>query len=209
VTRVKICGITAVDDALHAVSCGAHALGFVMEPTSPRCAGDAGAVERILAQVPPYVFTVAVFGPPPAVPLPVGIHAVQCAGTMALTPSPAIKVVYAIRVKSGLRSADEIGPVPDEVDALLVDSYDPNAYGGTGRTADWGLAAEVGRRHPGKPLVLAGGLNPDNVGAAIRQVRPFAVDVSSGVESEPGVKDPAKVKRFIEAVLKVDADGGR
>jgi phosphoribosylanthranilate isomerase len=204
VTRVKICGITNLRDALLAVECGAHAVGFVMEPSSSRCMPDVGEVEAILAELPPYVFTVAVFGPPPCTNLPVGIHAVQCAGTMSNLLGSGCKMVYTLRVKPEDATDDAIGPLPASADAVLIDAYDASAYGGTGKTSNWVVAAEIRERLHPKPLILAGGLTPENVGEAIQRVGPFDVDVGSGVEKAPGLKDPTKMRRFFEAVREMD-----
>jgi phosphoribosylanthranilate isomerase len=209
VTRVKICGITNLRDAMVAVECGAHALGFVMEPTSPRYLADMGHLEAILAELPPYVFTVAVFGPPRNVEVPSGIHAIQCAGTMASSPVRGVKSVYTLRMKPEDLQVDAVGHLCLGADAVLFDSYDPNSYGGTGRLSDWAKAAEIRERLQPKPLILAGGLTPENVGEAIAAVRPFAVDVGSGVEAAPGEKDHAKLRRFIDAVRKADTPSSR
>ena len=203
-TRVKICGITNLRDAETAIECGAHALGFVLEPSSPRHIPDLPSVEELISKLPPYVFTVAVFGPPPSSAPPACFHAIQCVGTIDGLASRCRKWIQALRLRSDWSEQEAMGQA-GEADAFLVDTYSPGSYGGTGRTTNWDVAAALRRRLSPRPLVLAGGITPENVGDAIRSVRPFAVDVGSGVEREPGLKDADKLRRLFEAVAEADS----
>jgi phosphoribosylanthranilate isomerase len=202
--RVKICGITRPEDAELAASLGAWALGFILWPQSKRPADPAVAagIARALRR---RVELVGVFVNPTL------DEVVQAAETIGLTyvqlhgdEGPAFctavaertgtRVIKALRIGSGadIRAAERY-----HTDLHLLDAAAGAAYGGTGRTWDWDLVA---RRHSKVPLVLSGGLTPDNVAEAVAAVRPWAVDVSSGVESAPGIKDPAKLEAFFAAV---------
>ena len=195
--RVKICGITGSDDALHAAACGADALGFVFYAGSPRCVTPELAAS-ICAELPPFITRVGLFvNEAPErireIAETCGLDTVQLHGdeesaACDFTPRRSIK---ALRVRD---AASLAGHARYRTSALLLDAWVADAYGGTGQSFNWQLAAEVARQ---RPVILAGGLTPDNVGEAIRQVRPYAVDVSSGVESAPGRKDPEKVAAFI------------
>ncbi len=188
VTRVKICGITRPADGDKALELGADALGFVMEPTSPRYVGANIEIMDYIRSLGPYVTTFAVYGhvaePFPAVSL------VQHVEGVCNHPH-----VLALRMRAGEVLTYEAA---DFCRALLLDAFDPHVYGGTGNTVDW-LAARAFVQSSPLPVILAGGLNPDNVGSAIRAVRPYGVDVSSGVEASPGIKDPSKMHDFIVA----------
>jgi len=198
--RVKICGITSRTDAEAAIATGADFLGFNFYPDSPRYV-DPSLVRVILADLSRAVGTVGVFvnadadriravGETSGVGM-VQLHGDESPGFCAAMDQPVIK---AFRVGG----PDDLAGIEDfEVWAVLVDSRTPG-YGGSGVKPDWGLAADAGRR--AKKLFLAGGLDPGNVGEAIRAVRPWAVDVASGIEKEPGIKDHEKMRRFIEAV---------
>ena len=192
---VKICGITSVGDARQAVAAGATALGFVFWPKSPRFVTPDLAAEIVRA-VPPGVETVGVFVDAPidsiiATVERVGLTTVQLHGDEPAAYATALKrpVLRAVRV-----GADPAADEWPEGTRLLLDAIDPAVRGGTGMQVDWAGAALVARD---REVVLAGGLTPDNVGAAIERVRPWGVDVSSGVEQAPGVKDPDKVARFV------------
>jgi phosphoribosylanthranilate isomerase len=195
--KVKICGITSCDDALHAAACGADALGFVFYAGSPRYVAPE-QVRAIVEALPPFVIRVGLF----VNETPERMRAV--AGECALDALhmhgdeiPADCVIPPYRVIKGVRprhAADLAALAAYPVAALLVDAAVPGQFGGTGQRADWALAAQLSAAHR---VILAGGLTPDNVMAAVRQVRPYGVDVSSGVELEPGRKDPEKVARFI------------
>ena len=191
---VKICGITRVDDALHAAAHGADALGFVFWPKSPRFITPARAAE-IVAELPPSLMTVGVFVNEPIDGV---IDAVQRAGLTTVQlhgdEPPAYADAIAWPILRAM-SLDEVALTawPAET-TFLLDAANAATRGGTGRTIDWDRAAETARR---RKVILAGGLTPDNVAAAIRSVRPFGVDVSSGVEAAPGAKDLEKVAAFI------------
>jgi len=193
---IKVCGITRVSDALHAVEQGATALGFVLWPKSPRAVGVDRAAE-IIAALPSHVMTVGVFVNEPIDSIRSAaerahLTAVQLHGDEPPAYADALDwpVIRAV-------SVDEIDLVaeawpPDT--PLLVDNIDPVRRGGTGGAIDWSRAAGVAKT---RKVVLAGGLTPENVATAIRAVHPFGVDVSSGVESGPGVKDLDKVTQFV------------
>jgi phosphoribosylanthranilate isomerase len=205
-TRIKVCGITRSDDARRAVELGVDALGFVFWPGSPRCVSLREAA-RIAAALPPFVATVGVFVNQPldeirTVAAGVGLSAIQLHGdespdAWASVPGRCIK---AVGVGSGFDAA-AVAAWPADVWPLL-DAHDPARRGGTGRAVDWDIAAEVSRT---RRIILAGGLDATNIGDAIARVRPFAVDVSSGVEREPGIKDPDRLRAFVERVAAADA----
>ena len=195
---VKICGITRMEDAEAAVALGAGAIGFVFWPRSPR-AVDPERARSIAAALPPFVTTLGVFvNQAPAlvndVAARVGLGAVQLHGDEQIDVLEQIErpVVKAFAM-AGNEDADAW---PTRV-RLLIDVHDPDQRGGTGRTVDWGRAAAIAAR---RPVLLAGGLNAANVADAIRTVRPFGIDVSSGVESSPGVKDHVRLRALFEAV---------
>ena len=200
-TRVKICGITTLEDALGAVRAGADALGFVFAD-SPRRVTPAAARD-IIQQLPPFVTPTGVFvGDDPqagSIADQCGLRALQLhtgysAGFVRELRESGRVLILGVRVKDE-RSLEEI-PGVEWASALLLDSHVPGTAGGTGKTFDWGLCS--GAVRTGLPVILSGGLTPDNVAAAIRAVRPYAVDVSSGVELAPGRKDPERVRLFIE-----------
>jgi phosphoribosylanthranilate isomerase len=205
-TRIKVCGITRLDDARRAVELGVDALGFVFWPGSPRCVSADSAAD-IAAALPPFVATVGVFVNQPldeiaAIVSAVGLSAVQLHGdegpdAWLRMPGRCIK---AVGVGAGFEAA-ELERWPPRVWPLL-DALDPARRGGTGRIVDWSVAAGAARV---RRVILAGGLDASNVGEAIARVRPFAVDVASGVESEPGVKDPGRLRAFVERVAAADA----
>jgi phosphoribosylanthranilate isomerase len=206
--RVKICGVRTAGELLRAAACGADAVGLNFHPPSPRSLSAAQARE-LLDRLPPFVAAVGVF---------VGrrldelrellgelgrVRTVQVHGgepeVVAAAPYHYVPALQ-VRDEADLRRAEAYlgacrarGCLPA---ALLIDGHAPGLAGGTGRVAPWGLLAGF---RPGVPVILAGGLTPDNVAEAIRAVRPYAVDVASGVESSPGVKCPEKVRAFIEA----------
>lgn len=196
-TRVKICGLTRAADVDAAVQAGADALGFVFTPRSRRCI-DTDTARELVQRVPAFVARVGLFMDQDAaevrrvlaaVPLTLlQFHGGENAGFCRQFGLPYIKAV----AMGGEGQAPGPGAYPDAA-ALLLDSHEPGGSGGTGHAFDWSRIPPLPR-----PLVLAGGLNPDNVRRAVRMVRPWAVDVSSGVEHEPGVKSAGKMKRFIE-----------
>jgi phosphoribosylanthranilate isomerase len=200
---VKICGITRRDDAEAAVSAGADALGFVFWPGSPRYI-DPFRARAIRSVLPPFVTAVGVFVDQPAdyvngvaglVPLgAVQLHGEESIGYARTMTRPVVKAV-ALH-DDGTSAADAVAVWPEGV-LVLLDVHDPVRRGGTGRTIDWAAAAAVARR---RRVVLAGGLTAENVGEAIARVRPFGIDVSSGVERSPGIKDHGRLKALFEAV---------
>jgi phosphoribosylanthranilate isomerase len=195
--RVKICGITSLDDALVAVDAGADALGFVFYGKSPRYITPQSA-SRIIMALPPFVQTVGLFvnsesGIVNELADSCGLDLVQLHGDEPPDYCNLIerRVIKALRVR-GRDSLEIIGSY--KVSGILLDAYSPDAYGGTGKSFNWDIAREVADRFW---IILAGGLTPDNVGEAVKSVRPYAVDVSSGVESAPGIKDSDKIREFI------------
>jgi phosphoribosylanthranilate isomerase len=201
---VKICGITNREDAEAAVSAGANALGFIFYPRSPRAMTPAQA-GVICAGLPGHVAKVGVFvnASPDEVNEAValcGLNILQFHGD----ESPEYCSQFGIMTMKAFRVRDrEIIPALPRyaTHAWLLDAYNPVQLGGSGETFDWQLA--VAANQLGKPIFLAGGLTPENVVQAIRQVKPFGVDVSSGVEIAPGRKDHEKVKAFVAAAKSV------
>jgi len=192
--RVKICGLTRAQDAELACSLGADAIGFVHERTSPRFVGD--DVEPWMNRLPPLVIKVAVFGHVDRTPHK-GVYDLVQGVVWEDFPENANKRIHVIRLREGQRAVD-ITQQMVHASAILLDAHKDGAYGGTGHKVDWDLAAEIVQRSD-RPVILAGGLNPDNVAAAVVRVRPYAVDVSSGIEDRPGIKDPIKMRDFILA----------
>ena len=204
-TRVKICGITREHDALAAVESGADAIGFVFFKPSPRWI-DVERAAQIARRLPPFVTSVGLFvdaddGFIARVVAEVGVDLLQFHGqeTPAECGRHRRPWIRAVR----MRPDTDLRVVQADYAAargLLLDAYRPGVPGGTGATFDWdrippALASQI---------VLAGGLGPDNVADAVRRVRPFAVDVSGGVEAEKGIKDPRKIKAFIEEVRRAE-----
>ena len=197
VPRVKICGITNIEDARHASACGADALGFVFYLGSPRYV-DPEQARGIIAELPPLVTTVGLFvnETPARVREAVefcGLDAVQLHGdeTPEQCQYPPHRVIKALRLNDRIENGVFASY---QVSSLLLDAYVPDQFGGTGKKCDWQRAAEVAAKYR---IILAGGLTPDNVAEAIQQVHPYGVDVSSGVEKKAGQKDPEKVAKFI------------
>jgi phosphoribosylanthranilate isomerase len=200
--RVKICGLTRLEDAERAVELGAHAVGFIFWPRSPRVV-DADRARVIARALPPFVTRVGVFvNATPAdvarIADAVGLDAVQLHGDEALSAFDVTgrRIVRALSLTTR-DDLDRALALPAAV-LPLADTSDPVRRGGTGRTADWDLAAALARQ---RRMALAGGLTPANVVEAVRHVRPWAVDVASGVESAPGIKDPDKLREFLTGVL--------
>jgi phosphoribosylanthranilate isomerase len=204
-TRIKICGITTIDDALAAAEAGADALGFMFYRGSRRCI-PVELAANICRRIPPFLTTVGVFVDPSETEVRAaieacGLSAVQLHGDE--TPEfcsrfnvPVIKA-FRIRDRASLESLRMFS-----THAWLLDAYAEGSLGGTGRTFDWEHACEA--RTFGRPVILAGGLHPDNVADAIRRVRPYGVDVSSGVETTPGRKNPERIRALIREVRGVD-----
>jgi phosphoribosylanthranilate isomerase len=200
-TRVKICGITRPEDAVHAAACGADAIGLVFYPASPRVV-DIARARAVVETLAPFVTVVAVFvDPAPGVvrevlaELPVDLlqfHGDEPPEACEDYGRPYLK---AVPMRAGVDLEGEARRYASAA-GLLLDSHRAGLKGGTGVTFDWSrIPADLG-----KPVVLAGGLTPENVAEAVRRVRPYAVDVSGGVEAARGVKDPARVAAFIRGV---------
>ena len=210
-TRVKVCGITRLDDAEQAVELGAWAIGMIFHPGSPRACPPEAAAE-IGAALRRRVETVGVFVNAPLDELTAMAEAcslaiLQLHGDEGPAYCREAARRTGCRVMKAMRAKDPVTVRTlasyREADLHLLDAYVPGMHGGTGQTFPWELA----RHHiGGVPLVLAGGLTPDNVGAAIAAVRPYAVDSATGTEAEPGRKDPAKVVALFRAVEQ--ASGG-
>jgi phosphoribosylanthranilate isomerase len=205
--RVKICGITNLEDALLAASLGAQALGFIFYPPSPRQVAPEAA-RNIIAQLPPLVLSVGVFVDEEApvvrdLAARAGLDWVQLHGQESpeYCRSLGRRVIKAFRI----RDANSLRDLPDyrsSVQAFLLDTYKEGRVGGTGETFNWELAREAQKFGP---IILAGGLTPENVAQAIKVAQPQAVDVASGVEAAPGKKDPVKLKAFFAGVKGVSS----
>jgi phosphoribosylanthranilate isomerase len=204
-TAVKICGVTRVEDALVAARCGAHAIGLVFYRPSPRYVAPRAAAEIVRA-LPPFVMPVGLFvdaeaGEVRSVAADTGVQLLQFHGseTPEFCAQFGLPFLKAVRVRPGV---DLLQYARDfhGANGLLLDAFQEALHGGTGATFDWALIP------PALPLpvVLSGGLSPQNVGAAIRRVKPAAVDVSSGVEASKGIKDAAKIAAFISGVRNAD-----
>lgn len=203
-TRIKICGITHLTDALTAVDAGADALGFVFVPDTPRFV-KSDQVAAIIAELPPFITTVGIFASRNAEIIKTTLD--QCrldAVQIHADVTPEFcrnldkKVIKVVRVKdeSSLSILSNY-----DVNAFLLDTYVEGKMGGTGKVFDWNLALQA--KNYGR-IIVAGGLNPDNVAQAVRHVKPYGVDVGSGVESGPGHKAPDKIRKFIDAVKSVE-----
>ena len=196
--RVKICGITSAEDAHAAVEAGADALGFMFYEPSPRCITP-GQATAIIAGLPAHVARVGVFVDADeaavlATAATAGLDTLQFHGS----ESPEFCARFELRTIKAFRVKDSssLGQLPEyDTDAWLLDSYVKGVPGGTGEQFNWDLAVEAKRL--GRPIMLAGGLTPDNAAEAVTEVVPFGLDVSSGVEAAPGRKDAAKVAAFI------------
>ncbi len=202
---VKICGITRVADGLTAAHAGAHAIGFIFYPKSPRYV-DPGRAAEIARGLPPFVTTVGVFVDP--VPefvdevlrvIPLGL--LQFHGDEDPSFCGAFRVPYvkAVRVREGVDLLQYAARFSDSA-GLLLDAFVDGQYGGTGEGFDWSLLPS----NVSLPVILSGGLDATNVAEAIRRVRPWAVDVSSGVEIDKGIKDPDKIVAFMRGVRNAD-----
>ena len=211
--RVKICGITSERDLFTAVEAGADAVGFIVDvPQSPRNL-PINKAKALMKATPIFVKTVAVTVPKSLNhleeiymklnPDAVQVHGITNMHEEAHERLPDACLIGAIQVGSDL-NVDYILKATSVLDAVLLDTYVPNRYGGTGRIHDWRVSRRVRDAVYPKPLILAGGLRPENVGEAIRAVKPYAVDVSSGVELRPGVKDRDKVFEFVRNAKEVE-----
>ena len=198
---VKICGITRVEDAEAAIAAGADAVGFVFWPGSPRCI-DPFRARAIVRVLPPLIGAVGVFvnqtpGYVSAVASVAHLTAVQLHGDETVADAEAIgrPVIKALPLAAASDRA-QLDAWPERM-LIMLDVHDPVRRGGTGRTIDWTEAARVAAR---RRVVLAGGLTPDNVADAVARVRPFGIDVSSGVERSAGIKDPGKIQALFDAL---------
>lgn len=205
-TRIKVCGITDQADLVHAVSAGVDALGFIFAENSPRRV-DPEKARALIKSVPPFVDAVGVFvNEDPDVVTDivkycgltmVQLHGMEDVDYCQLMP---VRILKSFAVSSDTDGA-EMAVYSDVAAGYLLDTYHKSMAGGTGQTFDWELID--GLQIPG-PVFLAGGLGPENVGAAIKAVRPFAVDINSGVETSPGCKNHAKITALVEAVRRAD-----
>lgn len=208
VVRSKICGITRIEDALAAVAAGADAIGLVFYGKSPRAVGVEQAA-AIVQALPPFVTTVGLFVDMPRdqlqqllqrLPLDLlQFHGDESPADCEGHGRPYIK---ALRVRPGEDVAAAMAPYSG-ARGILLDTFVEGVPGGTGASFDWSLVPE----NADKPIILAGGLDADSVAAAIRQVRPYAVDVSGGVEASKGIKDAGKIHAFVQAVRDARCDG--
>jgi phosphoribosylanthranilate isomerase len=205
-TRVKICGITRVEDAMAAARAGADAVGFVFEPKSPRHV-SADQARTIIRALPPFVTVVGLFvnAAPDnieAILNRVPLDLIQFHGNE--TPEQCRRYhrpyIKAIRMQADI-NLPEKAHLYNDAAGLLLDSFVEGATGGTGQAFDWARVPHDLSR----PVILAGGLTPENVAMAIREARPFAVDVSSGVEQSKGIKDASRISAFIEAVGQINS----
>lgn len=212
-TRIKVCGITSAEDAKEAIGIGVDAIGFIFAESSPRFISPEKAKE-IVTQLPPFIHYVGVFVDKDPVEIQeiieyCGLSYVQLHGSedaeycqkLAQAATPC-KLIKAFRVGSRTMAAD-FTPYEDSVKGFLLDTYMEGQEGGTGRPFDWSIVESLKLQ---LPVILAGGLNPENVAEAIRSVRPFAIDLNSGVETEPGKKDLAKLRNLVEIVAGVDTE---
>ena len=217
ILRVKICGLTNLADALAATEAGADLLGFIVFPRSPRYVAPEtiAAIVTEVRDLNPTIKTVGVFvNEPPeriaAIMTQAGLDYAQLHGDetinwFAALPDCCYKALRPADGNEANNQAATFAPLSTIAGLRwMIDAYDPAAYGGTGKRADWQTAAQLARQYPG--LLLAGGLTPENVSQAIQIVQPWGVDVASGVEAEPGRKDHAKVRAFITNVRNWDAD---
>jgi phosphoribosylanthranilate isomerase len=201
--RIKICGITNLEDARLAADLGAHALGFIFYPKSPRSVRP-DAARDIIRALPPFVLTVGVFVDEDAGVVrdmaETGRAWTGCRCTAAKAPdyckSLGRRVIKGFRVR-GEEIFDGVGEYKGAVQAFLLDAYKPGHPGGTGETFDWEIAR---RAATCGPIILAGGLTANNIAEAIRVAQPAAVDVASGVEAAPGRKDPVQLREFFRAL---------
>lgn len=206
-TRVKICGITRLEDALYAAECGADSLGFVFYPPSPRNI-DREKASQIIAKVPAFVTTTALFVNAERIEIDSVIsttridllqfHGDEDPGFCESFNRPYIK---ALRVREGMDILSQASAY-ESARAILLDAYVKGVSGGTGSSFDWHLIPQV----LSSRLVLAGGLDAENVASAIQQTQAFAVDVSGGVEAAKGIKDAEKIRRFINEVNRVNSN---
>ncbi len=208
--EIKICGITNLEDASFAAECGSDALGFNFYSKSPRYVTPESA-KGIIERIPDGITKVGVFVNHDALEVKktvefcgldlVQLHGDESSEYCCQFPSALLIKAFSPRGEGDLR---ELSSYP--VRAILVDAYDPLRYGGTGKRSDWRIAVKVKETHL---LIIAGGLNADNIREAIEIVSPHAVDINSGAESSPGRKDPEKVRKIVEIVRRIGGKGSK
>ena len=205
-TRTKICGITRAEDALLAAELGAAALGFNFYLESPRAIAPAAAA-AIIRALPPFVVPVGIFADEAdgdrilAIAEQAGVRVLQIHGPH-LPDLDKLGERYPLILAVSVGADFQVASLGDiKASAYLLDAFDPQFRGGTGKTFDWSVAREAARFGP---ILVAGGLKPENVAAAIRASKPYGVDVASGAESSPGIKDAAKMRAFFAAVAEAD-----
>ncbi|BHH83518.1 phosphoribosylanthranilate isomerase [Desulforhopalus sp. 52FAK] len=205
-TRVKICGMTRLEDAHTAVSHGVDALGFIFYHKSPRCV-ELTVAKNIIQSLPPFVDKVGVFVNASLDEVKkaaeVGLTAIQLHGDESPEYCAQLRemsicsyIIKAFRVGSTSTAAD-FSPYDQVVDSFLLDTYVSGAKGGTGEVFDWSIVEKLLLQ---RPVLLAGGLAPDNIKAAIESAQPYCLDINSGVEVSPGIKDPQKISRAMAIV---------
>ena len=203
-TAVKFCGMTREEDLAAAVELDVAAVGFVLWPGSPRYV-DATRVARLIAPLPPRIIPVGVYVRPTSDDLRRGLESGIRVAQLHGSADAADEAPCEVWVASSL-TEEGLLPEVDDRFTVVLDANDPIRYGGTGRTIDWTRAARVAAR---RRVVLAGGLTAANVAQAIRDVRPYAVDVASGIEDRPGVKNLEAMRAFVDAVREADDARGR
>lgn len=206
-TRIKMCGTTNIDDATAAASLGVDALGFIFAPKSPRYISPQDGV-KVVADLPPFIFKIGVFVDEDLKEINeiirfLGLNSIQLHGNESEEfckeigkANPTCAILKAFRVGEHTQTSDFV-KYREVVDGFVLDTYVKGVAGGTGKTFDWSLLNNL---HINKPVVLAGGLDQNNVVDAIKAVSPYCVDVNSGVEHAPGVKDHIKLARFVNNV---------
>jgi len=205
-TRIKICGITNLDDGLEAIAAGVDALGFVFVPNTPRYITPSQA-KLVIKQLPPFITNVGLFvdneiGEIEDIVNHCKLDAVQLHGNES--PEMCTKIRFQTKVIKSFHVKKEPQVLRNEienyrVDAYLLDTFIKGKAGGTGQTFDWRIAEGLSQR-----IIVAGGLTPNNIGTAIAQLQPYGVDVSSGVEKSPGKKDTNKIYSFVRQVRKAN-----
>ncbi|HXX63802.1 MAG TPA: phosphoribosylanthranilate isomerase [Bacteroidota bacterium] len=201
--KVKICGITRLEDALAAADEGANAIGMIFAPSSARYV-TAERARAIISELPPFVMPVGVFVNAPRAEIlrTIEVARIQCAQLHG-EESPADVTDFPVPVIKGFRVGEDFDVralAPYKVSAYLLDSYSPGARGGTGKTFDWNVARSA---LPYGRIILSGGITPANVAEAVRAVHPYAIDLSSGVESSPGIKDRSKIRALFDEIRSV------
>lgn len=196
--RIKICGLTTTSDVEAACMLGVDAIGFVLEPSSPRFVGSYENLNELCWAAAPFVTTVSVFARPIFDETLVSPTMLDQATEYSNFRRPASNCILARRVKPG-QSPESVVEGSESFGALMLDAFVEGVHGGTGKILDWDLAGRIVELSP-RPVILAGGLTPDNVAEAIERVQPAGVDVSSGVEASPGRKDFVKMRDFVRAV---------